>query len=73
MERRSSRELRLTYAVIEASDAALAEILSERPLTHEEAVQVGRGVVAALTVLHANGLVIIGILKRRMWWQSVRL
>src|ERR1700712_5527467 len=36
----------LTYAVIEASDAALAEILAERPLTHEEAMQVGRSVVA---------------------------
>ncbi|RXH54835.1 protein kinase [Granulicella sibirica] len=47
----------LTYAVIEASDAALADILAERPLTHEEAMQVGRSVVAALTLLHANGLV----------------
>ena len=47
----------LTYAVMEPTDANLADLLSERPLTHSEAMQVATGVVAALTALHAKNLV----------------
>ena len=32
----------LTYAVMESSDANLADLLKERPLTHQEAMQVAR-------------------------------
>jgi eukaryotic-like serine/threonine-protein kinase len=47
----------LTYAVMEPTDANLADLLKERPLTHSEAMQVATSVVAALTALHAKNLV----------------
>jgi hypothetical protein len=47
----------LTYAVMEPTDSSLADLLSERPLTHSEAIQVATSVVAALTALHAKNLV----------------
>ncbi len=47
----------LTYAVMEVTDANLADILKERPLTYPEAMQVATSVAAALTALHAKGLV----------------
>ncbi len=47
----------LTYAVMEPTDSSLADLLTERPLTHSEAVQVATSIVAALTALHARNLV----------------
>jgi hypothetical protein len=47
----------LTYAVMESADANLSDLLKERPLTQAEAVQVATSVVAALTTLHAQGLI----------------
>ena len=47
----------LTYAVMEPADANLADLLKERPLTHAEAMQVAASLVAALSALHAKGLV----------------
>lgn len=47
----------ITYALMEPNDANLADVLSERPLTTAEATQVAKSLVAALTALHANGLV----------------
>ncbi len=47
----------LTYALMEATDGSLAEILKERPLTAAETMQVATSVVAALSALHAIGLV----------------
>lgn len=47
----------LTYAVMEPTDANLADLLKERPLTYSEAMQVATSVVAALTALHAKNLV----------------
>ncbi len=47
----------LTYALLEPSDASLAEVLHERPLTNAETLQVAKAVVSALTALHNNGLV----------------
>lgn len=47
----------ITYALMEANDANLADVLRERPLTLTETMQVGRSVHAALTALHASGLV----------------
>ncbi len=47
----------LTYAVMEGTDGSLAEILQERPLTTAETMQVATSVMAALTALHAIGLV----------------
>jgi hypothetical protein len=47
----------LTYAVMESSDANLADLLKERPLTYPEAMQVATSLVAALTALHAKNLV----------------
>jgi hypothetical protein len=47
----------LTYAVMEPTDANLADLLNERPLTYSEAMQVATSVVAALTALHAKNLV----------------
>ena len=47
----------LTYALMEATDGSLAEILKERPLTAVETTQVATSVMAALAALHAIGLV----------------
>ena len=47
----------LTYALMEATDGSLAEILKERPLTVAETMQVATSVLAALSALHAIGLV----------------
>ena len=47
----------LTYALMEATDGSLAEILRERPLTAVETMQVATSVMAALGALHAIGLV----------------
>ena len=47
----------LTYALLEPSDASLAEVLQERPLTTAETLQVANALVSALTALHRNGLV----------------
>lgn len=47
----------LVYAVLEATDGELAEILRERPLTADETRQVAMSVVAGLEALHARGLV----------------
>ncbi len=47
----------LTYALMEATDGSLAEILEERPLTAAETMQVATSVMAALGALHAIGLV----------------
>ena len=47
----------LVYAVMEHSDAELAEILRERALTVDETRQVARSVAAALLALHSGGLV----------------
>jgi hypothetical protein len=47
----------ITYALMEANDANLDEVLRERPLTLTETMQVARAVHAALTALHASGLV----------------
>ena len=42
----------LTYALLEAPDASLADILVERPLTAAETLQVATAVTAALKTLH---------------------
>src|ERR1700712_1120086 len=47
----------LAYALLEPSDASLADVLQERPLTTVETLQVAKAVVSALTVLHSSGLV----------------
>ncbi len=47
----------ITYALMEANDANLGDVLHERPLTLAETTQVARAVHAALTALHASGLV----------------
>ena len=47
----------LAYALMEPTDGNLGEILAERPLTVVETMEVGRSVVAAVTALHAMGLV----------------
>lgn len=47
----------LAYALMELTDANLADILKERPLTASETTEVAKGVVAALVALHASGLV----------------
>jgi hypothetical protein len=46
----------LTYALMESTDASLAEILRERPLTPAETLQVATSVTAALRALHQIGL-----------------
>jgi eukaryotic-like serine/threonine-protein kinase len=50
-------ETALLYAVMEPSDASLADILKERPLTTQEARQLATSLVPALEALHANNLV----------------
>ncbi|SNT25508.1 hypothetical protein SAMN05421770_106113 [Granulicella rosea] len=47
----------LAYALLELTDASLADILRERPLTPAETVEVGHSLVAALKALHAKDLV----------------
>lgn len=47
----------ITYALMEADDANLDDVLRERPLTVTETTQVARSVHAALSALHASGLV----------------
>jgi eukaryotic-like serine/threonine-protein kinase len=42
----------LTYALLEAPDASLAEILAERPLTSAETLEVATAVTSALRTLH---------------------
>ena len=47
----------LAYALMESTDANLAEILAERPLTTAETTEVGISVTAALAALHESGLI----------------
>lgn len=47
----------ITYALMEANDANLGDVLNERPLTLTETTQVARAVHTALTALHGSGLV----------------
>lgn len=47
----------ITYALMEVNDANLSDVLRERPLTLTETMQVARAVHAALSALHASGLV----------------
>jgi hypothetical protein len=47
----------ITYALMEPTDANLGDVLAERPLTAAEATQVAKSVVAAVSALHASGLV----------------
>jgi hypothetical protein len=47
----------ITYALMEANDANLGDVLQERPLTVTETTQVARSVHSALAALHASGLV----------------
>lgn len=44
----------LSYALMEAPDASLADILRERPLTPDETLQVARSVADALRTLHVS-------------------
>ena len=47
----------LVYALLETTDANLADVLSERPLTVEETRQVATSLVAALQALHSRNLI----------------
>jgi hypothetical protein len=47
----------VTYALMEANDANLGDVLHERPLTLAETTQVARAVHGALAALHSSGLV----------------
>ncbi len=47
----------LTYAVMEPSDASLAEMLLERPMTVDETMEIAGSVSSALEALHGAGLV----------------
>jgi serine/threonine protein kinase len=47
----------LVYALLETTDANLADVLRERPLTAEEATQVANSLVAALEALHSHNLI----------------
>ena len=47
----------LVYAVLETTDAELAELLRERPLSPDEAREMAFSVVTALEALHENGLI----------------
>ncbi len=47
----------LTYALMERNDANLEDVLKERPLTTAETIEVAKSVAAALSALHAGGLV----------------
>ena len=61
----------LVYAVMEPTDAELAEVLRERVLTGDETRQVGLSVVDALRALHAKEMV-HGMWRRRMCWLGAR-
>jgi hypothetical protein len=50
-------ETALLYIVMEPTDASLADILKERPLTTQETRQIATSLVPALEALHANNLV----------------
>ena len=50
-------ETPLVYAVMEPTEASLAEVLADRPLTPDETRQVATSVVAALEALHSRNLV----------------
>ncbi|GGG65411.1 hypothetical protein [Edaphobacter dinghuensis] len=50
-------ETALLYAVMEPSDASLADILKERPLTTQETTQLATSLVPAIEALHAGNLV----------------
>jgi hypothetical protein len=50
-------ETALLYAVMEPTDASLADILKERPLSTKEAMQIATSLVPALQALHAANLV----------------
>lgn len=50
-------ETALLYAVMEPTDAALADILKERALSSEETMQIATSLVPALQALHAQNLV----------------
>jgi eukaryotic-like serine/threonine-protein kinase len=50
-------ETPLVYAVMEPTEAALAEVLADRPLTPDETRQVATSLVAALEALHSRNLV----------------
>lgn len=47
----------VVYAILEATEQNLAEVLRTRPLTAEETTQITQSLVGALTVLRENGLV----------------
>ena len=47
----------LVYAVLEATDAELADLLRERALSPDETRQMAASVVTALAALHAQGLI----------------
>ena len=49
--------IHLVYAVLETTDANLADLLKERPLSPDEARQMAASVVTALEALHQKGLV----------------
>jgi eukaryotic-like serine/threonine-protein kinase len=46
----------LVFAVLEPSDASLADILKERPMTADETRQIASSTLSALRALHAAGL-----------------
>ena len=45
------------YALLEPMDISLAELLANRRLTHDEALQLAQSLVAAVQALHSAGLV----------------
>jgi hypothetical protein len=47
----------IVYAIEEATEENLAEVLRDRPLTPDETTQIIESVIAGLTVLHEHGLV----------------
>ncbi len=47
----------LVYALLETTDANLADVLQDRPLTVEETKQVATSLVAALQALHSRNLI----------------
>jgi hypothetical protein len=47
----------LVYALMETTDANLADVLEDRPLTVEETSQVGTSLVSALQALHNHNLI----------------
>jgi hypothetical protein len=47
----------IVYAIEEATEENLAEVLRERPLTADETTQIIESLIAGLTVLHEHGLV----------------